>query len=570
MAIHRKSLLSLLVFVILLSCTRDPQQIPVVVSDPKAIRASTLQVLGRRDGSRAGGTGFFVAHDKIATNIHIIAGVDPISAHVKSKGTIWSIQGVTAYDVNNDLAVLKISGRGKPFPISDSDTVRIGDPITVVGYPNRRYEVTEGIVHGIHNSDKRLWIRAKLSGGNSGSPVLNNNGRVIGIAHGRIGSRDDSSNSYAIPSNVLRALLDQSGSVEPLETWQNQAPIRAYIYFVQSEVKRVEADYSSEIVNLDKTIELNPDFVWAYYNRGYAKYLLAQSKANQGDVAAVQQLYQDALDDYTHYIKRDPGHATTYYNRGIAQYRIGRLKADQGDVAEAQSHFQDAIDNHTEAIQLKLEFVQVYIGRARAKHRLAQSKATEGHIAAARNLYKAAIADRTRAIQLEPKNAKLYNGRGWAVRQVGQFEAEKGHASEARSLYKAAIDDYTQAIQLDSENAHAYNNRGYAKYLICNSEAETGNREEAKKLYEAALIDVDKSIQLDSNNENAYHNRGVIKIALGDAEGAIIDFDSAIEINPKYAEARYQRGLAKETLGQQKAAKADFQKAKELDPNVGQ
>ena len=110
MKMNRKFLLNFLVFVIFLSCTRDPQQIPVVVSEPEEIRDSTLQVVGRRDGSRTGGTGFFVKPDKIATNIHIIAGVDPISAHVKSKATIWSIQGVTAYDVNNDLAILKISG----------------------------------------------------------------------------------------------------------------------------------------------------------------------------------------------------------------------------------------------------------------------------------------------------------------------------------------------------------------------------------------------------------------------------------------------------------------------------
>lgn len=569
MVMNRKSLLNLLVFVILFSCTRDSQQIPAVVSDPEKIRDSTLQVLGRRDGSRTGGTGFFVEHDKIATNIHIIAGVDPISAHVKSRSTIWSIQGVTAYDTNNDLVILKISGKGKPFPISDSDTVRRGDPITVVGYPSKKYEVTEGIVHGIHNSDKRLWIRAKLSGGNSGSPVLNRNGHVTGVVHGGMGHRDDSSYSYATPSNVLSALLDQSGSAEVLETWQNRASIRAYVYLAQSKEKQVEGDYSSAIVYLDKAIKLNPNFVVAYYSRGVANSFLAQSKANQGDVVEAQQHYQDAIDAYTHFIKRDPGYATAYHNRGVAWYRVGRIKSDQGDVAEAQQHFQDAVDDHTEAIRLKLEFAQVYTNRARATQHLAQFKAAEGHTDEARKLHQGAIDDRTKAIQLEPENAKVYNGRGWTVRHVGQFKAKQGHTSEARNLYQGAIDDYTQAIQLDPEYAYAYNNRGYAKYLLGKSQADIGNIDETRKLYEAARIDVAKSIQLDADSAFAYRNQGVIKVALGDAKGAIIDYDNAIEINPKYAEAYYERGLVKESLRQRETAKVDFEKAKKLDPGVG-
>ena len=570
MVMNRKSLLSLLVFVILLSCTRDPQQIPEKTSVPatvlesEKIRNSTLPVLSRQADSRSVGSGFFVGPNKIATNIHVVAGADPISAHVKDKGTIWSIQGVTAFDVKNDLVILKISGKGAPLPLSDSNTVEIGDPIAVVGYPGGRYKVEEGTVHDIRNSDKWLKMKANTYGGNSGGPVLNRKGQVIGVYAAK-----DLSYSYAIPSNALRTLLARSGPTEPLKEWQKQKLIRAYAYATHGLKKLKEADYDSAIAELDKAIQLDLNLTAVYYNRGVARSLLGMCEKERGDVVEAVQHYQGALDDYTETIIRDPEFATAYDNRGIVRYRIGRFKAQQGNVAEAQQHYQDAIDDHTDAIRLKLQFTQVYTNRARATQRLAQSKATEGYTEEARNLYKAAIADRTSAIQFEPKNAKTYNGRGWAKSHMGQFEDEAGHASEAQRLYQAAIDDYTQAIQLDSEHAYAYNNRGKAKYFLGKSEAAAGNIEEARKLYEVVIIDVDKSIQLDSDNADAYRNRGATKAALGDFEGAIVDFDKAIEIDSEDAEAYYSRGLANKALNRKKAAESDFEKAKDLDPNAG-
>ena len=570
MKTDRKFLLGLLALIILLSCTRDPQQIPAETSMPAAvlesekIRDSTLPVLSRRGDSRSVGSGFFVGPNKIATNIHVVAGADPISAHVKDNGTIWSIQGVTAFDVKNDLVILKISGKGVPLPLSDSDTVDIGDPIAVAGYPGGNYKVEEGTIQGIQNSDKWFKMKVNTYGGNSGGPVLNRKGHVIGVY-----AASELSYSYAIPSNALRTLLARSGPTEPLKEWQKQKLIRAYAYAVHGLKKLKEADYDGAIAELDKAIQLDLNLMAVYHNRGVVKSLLGMREEERGSVTGANQHYQDAIDDYTEAIIRNPEYAIAYDNRGIARYRVGRFKADRGDVIEAQEYYQDAIDDHTDAIRLKMQFTQVYTNRARATQRLAQSKATEGYTEEARNLYKAAIADRTNAIQFEPKNAKNYNGRGWAKSHMGQFEDEAGHASEAQRLYQAAIDDYTQAIQLDSEHAYAYNNRGRAKHFIAESKAAAGNIEEARKLYEAAITDVDKSIQLDSDNADAYRNRGATKAALGDFEGAIVDFDKAIEIDPEDAEAYYSRGLANKALNRKEAAESDFEKAKDLDPNVG-
>ena len=102
---NSKFLLNFLVYVLLFSCTRDSQQIPVEVLESEKIRNSPLSVLSRQGDSRNVGSGFFVGPNQIATNIHVVAGADPVSAHVRDNGTIWSIQGVTAFDVKNDLVI---------------------------------------------------------------------------------------------------------------------------------------------------------------------------------------------------------------------------------------------------------------------------------------------------------------------------------------------------------------------------------------------------------------------------------------------------------------------------------
>ena len=101
MIAHRISLLSLLTLAVLFSCARVPQQI-IEVSEER----SSFTVIRVEDRYGAA-SGFFVAPDKIATNIHVVAY--PGSVFIKSpdEKIIWTVEGITAFDVRNDLAILK-------------------------------------------------------------------------------------------------------------------------------------------------------------------------------------------------------------------------------------------------------------------------------------------------------------------------------------------------------------------------------------------------------------------------------------------------------------------------------
>ncbi|MYA99041.1 trypsin-like peptidase domain-containing protein, partial [Candidatus Poribacteria bacterium] len=170
MTYSRKFLFALLILGILCSCTQTPEQ--------RAKDATVLIVTGEADSGINHGSGFFVERDKIATNIHVVAGVRMVFAVGKTK--VYNIEKVTGYDLDRDLVVLKVEGKGNPLEIGEG---KINEPIFVAGYPGGAYDVTKGKVHGIRNSDKQLRLvpegfpenrgASVVSTGNSGGPVLN-------------------------------------------------------------------------------------------------------------------------------------------------------------------------------------------------------------------------------------------------------------------------------------------------------------------------------------------------------------------------------------------------------------
>jgi len=471
---------------------------------------ATVRVGGRDSNA----TGFFVTRNKVATNVHVIAHLESVYMQSVDQERIWTVEGVTAFDVKNDLAILKVVEEGTPLPLGDSDTLESGEVVSAVGYPKGKYTVSEGTLHSIRDNDKWLQMNVKIAPGNSGSPVINSKGQVIGIVSGGVDPY-----SYAIPSNTLKTLLVQSGSTEPLALWRKRESILVYVHSRQGTRNYNDGHYAKAIIDFNKVIEVNPENIYAYYNRSLAKFRLGDLESEKGNTEKARKLYKGGIEDSTQAIKQDPEDANAYHNRAGGKFRLAQ---SEKDTAKAQQYYEDTIDDCTQVLKLNPELVDPYITRSAAKTLLGESKADQGNISAAQELYTAAIQDCTQAIQLNPENAVAYGNRGYAKFRLGKTKSDQGDIADAEALYVAAVGDCTQAIQLNPENA------------------------------------------------TAYGNRGVAKVALGNAEGAIEDFDAAIRLNPEEAEYFYERGLAKKALGQKEAAKSDFKKAKELDPNVGQ
>lgn len=448
--------------------------------ESKEGRASTVRVANWLDGIYFG-SGFFVDKNKIATNIHVIDNPGPVLVKLMDKETIYEVVGVKAFDVEYDLVVLELSGEGTPLPLGDSNKVQIGDPVVAVGYPSGKYTVTAGNVHGIRNSDNLIGTTAKISDGNSGGPLLNDKGEVIGI-----NSRYSPDNySLAVPSNILKTLLTRLVAPEPLAQWQKRDQIQASFYYTKGEDKFNDEQYAKAITHFDNAILHNPKHVYAYNWRGRAKYRLGESKEEQGDMSEAQNLYHAAIEDWTQTLKINPKFTAAYNNRGMAQTFLGKFKEEQGDVTEAQQFYQAAIDDYTRSIKIDAKYTFPYYYRGLTRIVLGQSIVDIGDITEVQQLYQDAIDDYTCVIQFDPEDAVNYNNRGAAKRNLAESKAEQGNVVEAQQLYQEAIADYTKAININPEYVRAYNYRGKVKKAL-------GQHEEAE-------IDFNKAKELESN-----------------------------------------------------------------------
>lgn len=493
----------------------------------------------------AAGSGFFFAPYLIATNIHCVVGTTWVFVEPVSLPSAYPIESVVAFDDKMDLVILRVSVEGMPLRLADSDTVETGEQVYAVrcvggGVEERgaRGAVTEGTVHGIRQSDTHLCLKTFLSHGNSGGPVINKAGEVIGIAVAGGSSVDGDAEkhiskfAYAIPSNAVPSLLEKAGAEEDFETWRERPRIRAYAEASLGYLKQGTGEYKAAIKHYTDALRDNPDLAEVYHNRGTLKNALGQ--------------HENAIADWNAALKCNPDMAEAYFNRGAAKNSLGDF---EGGVVDCST-----------AIDLQPDATPAYYNRALARMELKQ--------------YTAAIADYDKALELSLSRADsygAYHNRALGKYLMGLEEAALGHETEAVRLYYAAIPDYTQAIKVAPNRELAsknYNNRGYAKYLIAECESADGNMAEARALYEEAMDDSEEAIKCNRKNAYAYCTRAVVRIAFDAHEAAIDDFDEAIKLDPGFAHAYHQRGLAKQAIGQQREAESDFQKAKQLDPDI--
>src|SRR3984957_6549146 len=168
------------------------------------------------EGSKKSGTGFLVTRTGlIVTNAHVAREEESLQA--RFSGGVELTAEVAYIDDDLDIALLKVEGANFPhLVLAETATVRQGQEVLAVGNPGQAmlFSVTKGIVSGIDEFPKAgegTWIQtdAQLNPGNSGGPLVNMQGEVIGIATLRLVGENTSGIGFALSaSDLIRVLHD--------------------------------------------------------------------------------------------------------------------------------------------------------------------------------------------------------------------------------------------------------------------------------------------------------------------------------------------------------------------------
>jgi S1-C subfamily serine protease len=180
------------------------------------------------DGQEIGGSGFIVdASGLIVTNLHIIKDLKAIAVRLLS-GDIYDQVVVKAFDERKDLAVIKVPGFDLPVvTLGNSNLVQQGDSVLVIGNPlGLEASVSAGIVSGIRKLEEGLQVfqtDAAANPGNSGGPMLNMNGAVIGVLTFKMQNAENL--NFVVPINYARGLISaqESMSLDALRKRLGQA-----------------------------------------------------------------------------------------------------------------------------------------------------------------------------------------------------------------------------------------------------------------------------------------------------------------------------------------------------------
>jgi S1-C subfamily serine protease len=173
---------------------------------------------------RALGSGFVVDKDgHVVTNYHVVQGADSIDVSFSNQETVSA--KVVGTDPSTDLALLAVDVDAKaltPLVLADSDAVQVGDPVAAIGNPfGLERTVTAGIVSALQRQvsapneytiDHVIQTDAPINAGNSGGPLIDAQGRVIGVnsqIETASGGGGNVGIGFAVPSNTVKSVVAQ-------------------------------------------------------------------------------------------------------------------------------------------------------------------------------------------------------------------------------------------------------------------------------------------------------------------------------------------------------------------------
>ena len=298
------------------------------------------------------GSGFFIRPGQVVTNMHVIRGARRVEIHtLEGKGRTYPVAGALAVDEEADLALLSVdvpAERSRPLPLATALPDE-GEQVFLIGNPLRlEGSVSDGIVSAVREVPavgRIIQITAPVSHGNSGSPLLNMSGQVIGIVTVKV----TNGQNINLALGVARIAMLQPA--EPIAFDQlaiknrstTQPEVLAELWYRGGIDSLWLGNYDSALSYFETAANRNPRRPETWIQIGYCKVKQGRNdeairayqhaiqlrpnsgEANNklGDAYYYAGRFNDAIAAYKQAARLQPEQPEAYYNLGLAYLEIG-------------------------------------------------------------------------------------------------------------------------------------------------------------------------------------------------------------------------------------------------------
>lgn len=452
------------------------------------------------------GSGFLISPDgKIVTNYHVIRGAH--SAVVKlSDGAFFPVAGVWAVNATLDIAILRVNGSGLPFlRLAPSDNLRVGDHVVAIGSPlGLEGTVSDGIISALRaESPGENWIQttAPVSHGNSGGPLLDMKGDVIGMITWGVNLEEGQNLNFAIPSDEIEPLLasaHQQLSLDAVQSLETPAAAstatggtvddeqKADSLVAEGHKSVASKEYERAIHDFEEAIRINKENPAAWNGLGIAHSLLDQ--------------HDEAVVDFKRAVNYAPNRGGYWVSLGVEYLIINKpndalealqqavgLKATDATAWLYLGKVYAALHNDEQATRCFKQVTVIEPNNAEAWYELGQALDSS-------NSEK--IAALTKAVQLKPDYAEAWSS--LALTLDGAKRYDDAIAAWNRRLALRSTDAYLTDTRVYSFIGDDYESEGKLK------EAETAYLDALNRLQSQPYASNDDRLLVNSVLESLY------------------------------------------------------------------
>ncbi len=301
---------------------------------PQVVAISTYDSQGE---ALMTGSGFFVRPGQVVTNLHVIRGAQRCEIKtLDGKGKVFPVSGTLAIDEEGDLALLNVdmppdrpraSELAHVLPDEGEQIVVIGNPLKLEG------SVTDGIVSAVRevpNVGKIIQITAPISHGNSGSPVFNMKGQVVGVVTVKVTNGQNINLAIGV-ARVEQLHPGQLRSISALPMRERSSDSAESSYRTGLESLWL-GNYDNAIGYFETAANRNPRRADAWVQVGYCKVKLGKN--------------EEGIRAYQHALALRPDSEEIHNKLGDAYYYAGRLHEAIASYSRAATLRPDNADAH--------------------------------------------------------------------------------------------------------------------------------------------------------------------------------------------------------------------------------